>query len=864
MRAAACGGSGRGKARAFVAAAVTTAALAGHHAAHAALPDLVADHPLVRSASPWRLLQRMLPEPADGLEVPAYADTRDRAEAELRAGLYRRAIYRVHGVDDVRAARVRSRAHAALGEWEAALTATAGRTEAVLRVERSRVLAELGRLSEARAEAAAAVEADPTSLPARLEVGRLAELAGDVEAARAAYAWFVRPEDDLLASWRRDGERRFDRGDDAVALGRALDRWATLEGKYRGNPGLNQTILGIFVRVYDVIDRGHPEAHLAAARYQLGHDDPDAALAEVRSALAVNPRHPEAHELAGELMLLGFNFDGAEQAIRALTAINPACPRAELLRARSELRQRRPRLAEGVLQRRLQSRPDDVVAIGLLAAVHALRLEEAEADRLLKRADDIAPGDARALYEVAEQLAAMRQYPRAETMYLRAIDRAPWWTAPRNALGLLYTQWGDDAKARATLEQAHELDPFNLRTVNYLRLLDRLDGMARLRSDRFEVRFDAARDPLIGELMLEYLESVHGEVAGLFDHEPDVHTIVEVYPTHAQFSVRTTGTPWIGTVGASTGRVIAMVAPRRGADTQGTYNWAQVLRHEYAHTVTLSATENRIPHWLTEGLAVFAEDAPLRWEWVPLLHQATLQHRLFDLEQLTWGFVRPRRPSDRPLAYAQSYWMCRYLIDTYGREAMLRLLSAFRAGKSESDAFIESIGREPAQFHAEFVRWAQRQVATWGYDRETTARYEQLRERGEELIAERRLAEAVEVWEQLHALRPMDALPRQRLAGLYLSPEVNDKARARAHLEALHAVELKDNRLARRLSRLAADMGDDAAAVRFAREAVWIDPYDLAAHRLLLEQAERAGDAATVAAQRRRLEVLQALAKPSP
>lgn len=817
---------------------------------------------LLRSMPGAAAVERLMPEDAGNLRVPEYFGPLDRSEAELRAGLYRRATYTAYGQTDERAAVVKARAHAALGEWAAALAATEGRTEPRLRLERARTLAELGRVTEARAEVAAALEAAPEDLTARFEAGRLAELAADFAAAREAYGWFVRPEADLLAAWRQEGERRFDRAEDVVALGRALDRWATLEGKYRGNPALNSTILGIFVRAYDVIDRGHPDAHLAAAAYQLGHDDPEQALAEIQAALATNPRLPEAHQLAGELMLMTFNFDAADEAIAALRALDPASHRADVLEARSFLRQRRPALAEPLLRRVLDRRPDDLTALGLLAAVHALRLEETQAEEILARVQRIAPGDATAIFEVAEQLGAMRQYPRAEAMYQRAIAAAPWWTAPRNALGLLYTQSGDEEAARATLEEARSLDPFNLRTTNYLRLLDRLAGMARVSSEHFEVRFDAVRDPVLGEMMLEYLESIHDDLTRLFGHSPSVTTLIEVFPTHAQFSVRTTGTPWIGTVGASTGRVIAMVAPRGGADTLGIYNWAQVLRHEYAHTVTLSATENRISHWMTEGLAVYAEMAALRWEWVPLLYSAVQNNRLFDMDGLTWGFVRPKRPADRQLAYAQSYWMCRYLIDTYGREAMLQLLAAFRAGRSEAEAFTEVLAREPAQFHAEFVRWAQRQVDTWGYDRQTQARYDRLREKGEQLIADRKLAEAVTVWEEIRSLRPVDALPRQRLAGLYLSPEINDKPKGREHLEALHAVELKDNRYARRLSRLAADMGDLPGAVRFAREATWIDPYDLAAHRLLLEQAEKAGDTALADTQRRRIASIEAIRPP--
>src|SRR5205814_8505784 len=150
-----------------------------------------------------------------------------------------------------------------------------------------------------------------------------------------------------------------------------------------------------------------------------------------------------------------------------------------------------------------------------------------------------------------------------------------------------------------------------------------------------------------------------------FHHTPAVKTFIEVFPTHDAFSVRTTGSPWIGTVGASTGRVIALCAPRGGENTLGTYNWAQVLRHEFTHTVTLSMTDNRIAHWMTEGLAVYEERVPLRWEWVPMLYDAVKKKKLFTMDNLTWGFVRPKKPSDRQLAYAQSYWICQYIEETF-------------------------------------------------------------------------------------------------------------------------------------------------------------------------------------------------------
>ena len=133
----------------------------------------------------------------------------------------------------------------------------------------------------------------------------------------------------------------------------------------------------------------------------------------------------------------------------------------------------------------------------------------------------------------------MRQYPRAEAKYKVAVQRAPWWTAARNGLGLLYTQSGDEDAARVTLEAAKLIDPYNVRTHNYLVLLDQMKDMARLESAHFVVLYDPKADPVIGEYFSDYLEGMYKEVCANYRHEPGVKTYIEVFPTHDAFSVRT-------------------------------------------------------------------------------------------------------------------------------------------------------------------------------------------------------------------------------------------------------------------------------------------------------------------------------------
>jgi tetratricopeptide (TPR) repeat protein len=382
-----------------------------------------------------------------------------------------------------------------------------------------------------------------------------------------------------------------------------------------------------------------------------------------------------------------------------------------------------------------------------------------------------------------------------------------------------------------------------------------------MESAHFVVVYYKETDPVIPLYFSDYLESIYKDVTGAFKCEPPRKTFIEVFPTHDAFSVRTTGSPWIGTVGASTGSVIAMVAPRKGKHTMGPYNWAQVLRHEFTHTVTLSATDNRIAHWLTEGLAVQEEGVPLRWEWVPMLYNAVKKHQLFTMDNLTWGFVRPKKPSDRQLAYAQSFWICQYIEKTFGHDKMLAMLEEFRKGKEQADVFPEILGVSLTEFQTNFFAWTEKEVSTWGYDKATTEKYNQLVKEAESLVRARQYPQALKLWLQIVKLRPMDALPHQRLAGLYLTKAINQPEKAVEHLERLHKVELHDNRYAKRIARIERDLGHMDLAIKYALQGVYVDPYDSDAHELLQELYEKTNNTEGAQREKKTLAILDEWSK---
>ena len=262
---------------------------------------------------------------------------------------------------------------------------------------------------------------------------------------------------------------------------------------------------------------------------------------------------------------------------------------------------------------------------------------------------------------------------------------------------------------------------------------------------------------------------------------------------------------------------------------------------------------------MTEGLAVREEQAPVRQEWLDLLSDAYNAGELFPVDGLTWGFVRPRKPTDRSLAYAQSWFVCQYVAERWGEEKLQATLPKFAAGGREAGVFRGVLGIELPQFDADFRQWMKDHVEAWGRLPDQKAAYVAAVKQGESALKRREYPVAVEDFEAARKLRPMDELPMRRLAGLYLTPDARDEARAVEMLLALHERTTKDNRFAKTAARLLLASGETARAKELAYQAVQIAPYDKPAHELLLETATAAGDAELVGKEQRRLATLAAM-----
>ncbi len=500
---------------------------------------------------------------------------------------------------------------------------------------------------------------------------------------------------------------------------RALIIRARLQGRTTGD---YKAMVQLLSQVHQEMDRLYWPAILTEAELlqdKSNHAESSTAIGEV---LKLNPGAARAWYVIGMMHVQTFGFAMAEECAAMLDRIARRLsgheayehPYANLIRARLWMRQNDPDEAERCLMRVLDRFPKMREARALECAIAALRFDESLTSERLAAFDELSSGSPVALYEVGRTLADARQYDAAAQYLEQASSRQPNWPQPIIELGLLEMQSGNDERAHLALTMAQRLDEFNVRARNSLRLIEELLQWDTVESEHFVVRYQPGESEVMASEMLGPLEHIHELASEAFDHEPDRKTVIELMPDHEWFAVRITGMPAIHTIAACTGPVIAMEAPRDGAKHFGEYDWVRVIRHEYVHTITLSRTRNRIPHWFTEAAAVYLEGTPrdyMRWKMLAAELDAGT---LFDMSEINIAFVRPKRRQDRSLAYAQGHWMYQFIVERWGGRAALDLMDLYAAGVREEEAMCTVLRRSRDEFHADFLDWARKDLEAHG------------------------------------------------------------------------------------------------------------------------------------------------------
>lgn len=679
-----------------------------------------------------------------------------------------------------------------------------------------------GRYAEAESLLRTASARGPDTLVARVRLGDLLVLRGQLDEARRQY-------EGAVATYTRS-RRLSSRELAAVA--------ASLEALGARNPSRFRDAL----RVYDeaiAADSTNWDARVALGDLFLDRNNRPEAVTTYNAVLAAAPQHPGA--LLGRARVGLADGNGAALGlVRQALDHDPEYVDARVVLASSHLEGEAFDSADAEAGRALGVNPVSLPALTVLAASRLLRGDTAGYEQQRRRVFELNPRYAGFFAQVAELQARNRFYREAIGYAARglALDSAN--ARVLTVLGMNELRAGRMSEGRGHLEQAFRLDPFSVWVKNTLDLLDATKNYRELRSPRFVFVVAPAEAALLAPYLTELAETAYDTFAVRYGYRPPVPVRVEVYRRHADFSVRTVGLAGLGALGVSFGPVVAMDAP--SARQRGEFNFGSTLWHELAHTFTLGVTDHRIPRWFSEGLSVF-EERRARTGWGQGLHLSFLaalkQNRLLPVSRLTDGFVRPTYPEQIGHAYYQASLVCEMVVATRGWQRIRDMLDGYRTGGTTDGVFRKALGASPEQFDQEFDTWLRQRLANQvdaigggeadgPFQRELTAGLAFLRA-GDKTEAVARFIKARDLLPEYAE----DDSPYLHLALIYRE---RGDARAAADQLLQFTARAESNYDANvDLAGLLQQLGDQAGATAALERAAWIDPREQALHQKLAE-----------------------------
>ena len=559
---------------------------------------------------------------------------------------------------------------------------------------------------------------------------------------------------------------------------------------------------------------------LIGAAKALEDDNPPQAVSAAKKALEVNPSSVDALVfLAGEAADAG-HHDEAKESLEKALAVNPSSLDALALRGAIAFIEDHAQEFEADAARVLALAPthgDVYLSTGELAA-HNYRFDEAV--ELTRRALALEPGNYRAQADLGVQL-------------LRT---------------------GDEPGARAALDAAFKADPYNKLTYNLLQMMDTLEKFVTVRDGDLVLRMHKDEAPVMQEYAIALAHQALNTMAARYEFAPRGPILIEVFPKHDDFAVRTLGLPgMIGALGACFGRVVTMDSPK--ARPPGEFQWEATLWHELGHVITLQMSNQRVPRWLTEGISEY-EEQRARPEWrrdMDLMYAGLLNRgETLKLTDLNAAFQNPKTIS---LAYYEGSLVVEHIVAAYGQGGLNKLLRTFGLGMDTDAALKAALNTSFEQMQAGFDETVEKK---FGAMRRAMAMPEGAEDLvkmaptavkalaeanprsfplqmalGRALRKEGQLDEAMQAFERAAALIPTAAgkdSPHDQMAEIAIQKK--DTARAIRELSDLVAIDFNNIEAPRQLVSMLRQNGTEDAAklLPVYQRIAAIDPFDPEAH----------------------------------
>jgi tetratricopeptide (TPR) repeat protein len=641
---------------------------------------------------------------------------------------------------------------------------------------------------------------------------------------------------------------------------------------------------------------------VATAVEYLGANDPQLfkdALKAYDRALGADPTNADAKVKLGELFLRKYNFEeaqktfdevlqtnpndprallgaarrlendgqaGGDSLLRAALAVNPEYVEARTLHAEMLLSLEDYAAAQQDVDRALRIDPTSEHALAVAAAIKYLTHDQAGFEALRARALAMNSSDAEFYGKLAELSAQVRLYRAAADFAKQGVTLDPKNWRDWSVLGMNELRLGQVAEGKKSLETSFGGDPYNVWVKNTLDLLDTYKNYDLTSSDHFQFMIEKDESPILSVYLKDLAERAYATFSKKYAYTPTPPIRIEVYRSHADFSVRTVGLAGLGALGVSFGTTLAFDSP--AAKDAGPFNWGSTFWHELAHTFTLGTTDNRIPRWFSEGLSVYEEHHAFKAGWgfgvTPAFLAAFKAGKLVPVSRMNDGFMHPSYPEQVGYSYYQASLVCELIARDYGEPTLLKMLQGYKDGQTTDQVFQRVLNVDIKAFDKKFDDYLRTRFAAIlpSITKESphvaremsVAAAEQAAKNtpndfGAQLVAGEMLLEHNEVDKAIPILEHASTLfpeyggadsPYALLATAYAKK--NDGRREADALIKLTSLTETNLKALTRLSEVLEKLGDMKDAAEALDRAMFINPFDAQTHQRLAELARTAGD----------------------
>jgi tetratricopeptide (TPR) repeat protein len=427
---------------------------------------------------------------------------------------------------------------------------------------------------------------------------------------------------------------------------------------------------------------------------------PGEAVTNYKRALEIDPKWVPA--MLGLARALSDEApDQADAAMSAAEKLAPNHPDLWMLAAELQVEREDRVAAAASLDKAAAARPGTVEEAALRALLAYAANDRPAMDAALARVTAIDRFSGLGYRRVGQQAARDYRFDDAARFAKQATTIDPDDPYAFFDLGLYLMRTGDEAAARTALERSWNLDKSAPVTKNLLDVLDRIAAFETVTDGDLIFKFAKEQAAVLKTYAIPLAEEAMKTFEARYQFKPTGPILIEVFPKHDDFAVRTLGLPGlVGALGACFGRVVSMDSPT--ARQPGEFSWQATLWHELAHVYTLQSSKYRVPRWLTEGISVFEEHRRQpAWGRELAVQFATAlgQGKTFGVKKLPDAF---KHPESLALAYFEASLLVEHLVAINGDEGLRTLLAAYADGADDSAAFARAFGRSTDAIEASF------------------------------------------------------------------------------------------------------------------------------------------------------------------